>query len=155
MAQKWRFSKAKQLIAQDMIDGLVPVDESIKDLEKLFKDKGVRLYSGIVLNNAMGGWNPHAVDHTIAIGRAIPRHRPPGAQQRASEHDNHRRRPPATCRSAPGANRTTRGAHCASARSAGSAQAAALTTACAGRWPRCMRIAAWQAARFRSQGLLR
>jgi hypothetical protein len=40
-------------------------------LEKLFKDKGVRLFSGIVLNNAMGGWNPHAVDHTIKLGGKI------------------------------------------------------------------------------------
>jgi len=40
-------------------------------LEKLFKDKGVRLFSGIVLNNATGGWNPHAVDHTIKLGGKI------------------------------------------------------------------------------------
>src|SRR5262245_38661750 len=40
-------------------------------LGKLFKDKGVRLFSGIVLNNAMGGWNPHAVDHTIKLGGKI------------------------------------------------------------------------------------
>jgi hypothetical protein len=40
-------------------------------LEKLFKDKGVRLFSGIVLNNAMGGWNPHAVDHAISLGGKI------------------------------------------------------------------------------------
>jgi hypothetical protein len=40
-------------------------------LEKLFKDKGVRLFSGIVLNNAMGGWNPHAVDHAIKLGGKI------------------------------------------------------------------------------------
>lgn len=41
-------------------------------LEKLFlKDTGVRLFSGIVLNNAMGGWNPHAVDHAIALGAKI------------------------------------------------------------------------------------
>jgi hypothetical protein len=40
-------------------------------LEKLFKDKGVRLFSGIVLNNAIGGWNPHAVDHTIKLGGKI------------------------------------------------------------------------------------
>lgn len=40
-------------------------------LEKLFKDTGVRLFSGLVLNNAMGGWNPHAVDHTIKLGGKI------------------------------------------------------------------------------------
>jgi hypothetical protein len=40
-------------------------------LEKIFKDKGVRLFSGMVLNNSMGGWNPHAVDHTIKLGGKI------------------------------------------------------------------------------------
>jgi hypothetical protein len=40
-------------------------------LEKLFKHKAVRLFSGIVLNNAMGGWNPHAVDHAIKLGGKI------------------------------------------------------------------------------------
>src|SRR5262245_26058802 len=40
-------------------------------LEKLFKDTGVRLFSGIVLNNAMGGWNAHAVDHAIKLGGKI------------------------------------------------------------------------------------
>jgi hypothetical protein len=40
-------------------------------LEKLFKDTGVRLFSGMVLNNAMGGWNPHAVDMTIKMGGKI------------------------------------------------------------------------------------
>jgi hypothetical protein len=40
-------------------------------LEKLFGDTGVRLFSGIVLNNAMGGWNPHAVDHAIKLGSKI------------------------------------------------------------------------------------
>jgi hypothetical protein len=41
-------------------------------LEKLFlKYTGVRLFSGIVLNNAMGGWNPHAVDHAIKLGAKI------------------------------------------------------------------------------------
>src|SRR5687768_631533 len=34
-------------------------------LEKLFfKETGVRLFSGMALNNSMGGWNPHAVDMT-------------------------------------------------------------------------------------------
>ncbi len=41
-------------------------------LEKLFlKETGVRLFSGIVLNNAVGGWNPHAVDHAIKLGARI------------------------------------------------------------------------------------
>lgn len=40
-------------------------------LEKLFPDTGVRLFSGIALNNASGGINPHAVDHAVKIGAAI------------------------------------------------------------------------------------
>lgn len=41
-------------------------------LEKLFlQETGVRLFSGIVLNNAVGGWNPHAVDHAIKLGAKI------------------------------------------------------------------------------------
>jgi hypothetical protein len=31
-------------------------------LEKLFPETGVKLFSGLVLNNASGGLNPHAVD---------------------------------------------------------------------------------------------
>jgi hypothetical protein len=40
-------------------------------LEKLFPETGVKLYSGIALNNASGGINPHAVDHAINIGARI------------------------------------------------------------------------------------
>jgi hypothetical protein len=40
-------------------------------LEKLFPDTGVRLFSGIALNNAVGGINPHAVDHAAKIGARI------------------------------------------------------------------------------------
>lgn len=40
-------------------------------LEKLFPDTGVRLYSGVALNNASGGINPHAVDHAIKLGGKI------------------------------------------------------------------------------------
>lgn len=40
-------------------------------LEKLFPDSGVKLFSGIVLNNAMGGINPHAVDHVVRLGGKI------------------------------------------------------------------------------------
>ncbi len=40
-------------------------------LEKLFPDTGVRLFSGIALNNANGGINPHAVDHAAAMGAKI------------------------------------------------------------------------------------
>ncbi len=37
-------------------------------LEKLFPETGVKLFSGIALNNATGGINPHAVNHAINIG---------------------------------------------------------------------------------------
>jgi hypothetical protein len=40
-------------------------------LEKLFPDSGVKLFSGIALNNASGGINPHAVDHAMALGAKI------------------------------------------------------------------------------------
>lgn len=40
-------------------------------LEKLFPDTGVRLFSGLALNNANGGINPHAVDHAVSIGAKI------------------------------------------------------------------------------------
>jgi hypothetical protein len=40
-------------------------------LEKLFPELGVRLFSGIALNNASGGINPHAVDHAAKLGARI------------------------------------------------------------------------------------
>src|ERR1700733_11809560 len=40
-------------------------------LEKLFPECNVRLFSGIALNNASGGINPHAVDHAIKLGGKI------------------------------------------------------------------------------------
>lgn len=40
-------------------------------LEKLFPELGVKLFSGIALNNASGGINPHAVDHAVQIGAKI------------------------------------------------------------------------------------
>ena len=40
-------------------------------LEKLFPETNVKLFSGIVLNNASGGINPHAVDHAIKLGAKI------------------------------------------------------------------------------------
>jgi hypothetical protein len=40
-------------------------------LEKLFPDLGVQLFSGVALNNASGGINPHAVDHAIKLGAKI------------------------------------------------------------------------------------
>ncbi len=40
-------------------------------LEKLLPDTGVRLFSGLALNNASGGINPHAVNHAANIGAKI------------------------------------------------------------------------------------
>src|SRR3954467_9409328 len=40
-------------------------------LEKLFPETGVKLFSGIALNNASGGINPHAVNHAANIGAKI------------------------------------------------------------------------------------
>ena len=40
-------------------------------LEKLFPELGVRLFSGVALNNATGGVNPHAVDHCVKLGGKI------------------------------------------------------------------------------------
>lgn len=40
-------------------------------LEKLFPETGVKLFSGLALNNASGGINPHAVNHAVNIGAKI------------------------------------------------------------------------------------
>lgn len=40
-------------------------------LERLVPDTGVELFSGLVLNNASGGINPHAVDHALRLGAKI------------------------------------------------------------------------------------
>src|SRR5438270_8238692 len=40
-------------------------------LEKLFPETNVKLFSGIALNNASGGINPHAVNHAIKLGAKI------------------------------------------------------------------------------------
>ena len=40
-------------------------------LQKLFPELGVELFSGVALNNASGGINPHAVDHAIKLGGKI------------------------------------------------------------------------------------
>lgn len=40
-------------------------------LETLFPDLGTRMFSGIALNNASGGINPHAVDHAVKLGARI------------------------------------------------------------------------------------
>lgn len=40
-------------------------------LNALYPDAGTTLFSGLALNNASGGINPHAVDHTIKMGGKI------------------------------------------------------------------------------------
>jgi hypothetical protein len=40
-------------------------------LERLYPELGVRLYSGVALNNAVGGINRYAVDHCIKLGGKI------------------------------------------------------------------------------------
>jgi len=40
-------------------------------LQSLFPDMAVRMFSGIALNNASGGINPHAVDHAVRLGAKI------------------------------------------------------------------------------------
>jgi hypothetical protein len=40
-------------------------------LEKLVPDTGVRLFSGVALNNATGGINPYTVDHCVKLGGKI------------------------------------------------------------------------------------
>lgn len=40
-------------------------------LEKLVPNTGVKLFSGLALNNASGGINPHAVNHAANIGAKI------------------------------------------------------------------------------------
>lgn len=40
-------------------------------LEKVFPDAKVKLFSGIALNNANGGINPHAVHHAVRLGAKI------------------------------------------------------------------------------------
>lgn len=42
-----------------------------KVLETIYPETGVKLFSGIALNNASGGINPYAVDHAIKIGGKI------------------------------------------------------------------------------------
>ncbi|MBD8664720.1 amidohydrolase family protein [Rhizobium sp. CFBP 8752] len=40
-------------------------------LQSLYPEDRIELFSGIALNNATGGINPHAVDHAVALGAAI------------------------------------------------------------------------------------
>ena len=52
-------------------DHFYPGMSHAKILEKLVPDSGVKLFSGLALNNASGGINPHAVDHAIRLGAKI------------------------------------------------------------------------------------
>lgn len=40
-------------------------------LQSLYPEDRIDLFSGIALNNASGGINPHAVDHAVGLGAAI------------------------------------------------------------------------------------
>jgi hypothetical protein len=40
-------------------------------LKEIYPDAPIELYSGVALNNASGGINPHAVDHSIKLGGKI------------------------------------------------------------------------------------
>lgn len=40
-------------------------------LKDIYPDSKIELYSGVALNNASGGINPHAVDHSIKLGGKI------------------------------------------------------------------------------------
>ena len=40
-------------------------------LEDIYPDAQIELFSGVALNNASGGINPHAVDHSIKLGGKI------------------------------------------------------------------------------------
>ncbi|SEE19133.1 hypothetical protein SAMN05519104_5447 [Rhizobiales bacterium GAS188] len=40
-------------------------------LERLYPETGVKLFSGVALNNATGGVNPYAVDHCVKLGGKI------------------------------------------------------------------------------------
>lgn len=40
-------------------------------LKEIYPDAPIELYSGVALNNASGGINPHAVDHSIKLGGRI------------------------------------------------------------------------------------
>jgi len=36
--EMWAYSKAKSIMAQDMVDGIVPVNEAIKNPEQLYEE---------------------------------------------------------------------------------------------------------------------
>ncbi len=58
----------KALLYKDHYYVGMPHCQTIKDI---FPDSRVQLFSGVALNNASGGVNPHAVDHAIKLGGKI------------------------------------------------------------------------------------
>lgn len=56
------------LLFKDHYYSATPVVELLKDR---YKDNGVALFSGVPLNNSVGGLNPYAVDHGLKLGARI------------------------------------------------------------------------------------
>ncbi|HTN61195.1 MAG TPA: DUF6282 family protein [Devosia sp.] len=52
-------------------DHFYPGMAHAKILQRLNPEMKLQLYSGLVLNNAVGGINPHAVDHALRLGAKI------------------------------------------------------------------------------------
>ena len=52
-------------------DHFYPGMPHAKILQRLNPEMKLQLYSGLVLNNAVGGINPHAVDHALRLGAKI------------------------------------------------------------------------------------
>ena len=52
-------------------DHCYPGMNHVAVLNDVFPEKRIRLYSGVALNNALGGINPYAVDHCVALGGQI------------------------------------------------------------------------------------
>lgn len=61
-------AKFKALLYKDHYYVGMPHCAVLKDI---YPDAPIELYSGIALNNASGGINPHAVDHSINLGGKI------------------------------------------------------------------------------------
>lgn len=61
-------AKFKALLYKDHYYVGMPHCAVLKDI---YPDADIELYSGVALNNASGGVNPHAVDHAIKLGGKI------------------------------------------------------------------------------------
>ena len=67
-----RQAEAAGMAAVALKDHYYSVTPSVRLLEKYeFSDSPLRLLSGIVLNNAVGGFNTYAVEHTLKLGGRI------------------------------------------------------------------------------------